>query len=180
MFKIRYAKIEKNSVANGPGIRVVLWCQGCTLHCPGCHNQSTWSFSDGSIFDDSALEEIYTELNKDYVDGITFSGGHPLEPENFIDCLYIALNIKQKYPTKTIWLYTGLTLNYKHFSRYHSFGCRGQNKMLSHLLNLCDVVVDGPYIESERDLTLKFRGSRNQRLIDVKETLKQGKIITLE
>jgi anaerobic ribonucleoside-triphosphate reductase activating protein len=112
------------------------------------------------------------------VDGITFSGGHPLEPENLQECLYIALNIKQKYPDKTIWLYTGLTLNYEHFSRYHSFGCRGQNKMLSHLLNLCDVVVDGPYIESERDITLMFRGSRNQRLIDVKKTL-ENKEITL-
>lgn len=177
---MRYAKIEKNSVANGPGIRVVLWCQGCSIHCPGCHNQSTWSFEGGRVFTTKDVQEICSELDKDYVAGITFSGGHPLEPENVWECAALAQYIKQKYPQKDIWLYTGHTLTYEDITKAKIWGGHNNGKMYSRLLMNCDVVVDGPYIEAERDITLKFRGSRNQRLIDIPATLKAGNIITIE
>lgn len=176
---MRIAKLEKNSIANGPGIRVTLWVQGCSIQCPGCHNQSTWDFCKGEIFNTKQVQEICKELEKDYVEGITFSGGHPLESESIWECSALARYIKQKYPNKTIWLYTGLTLCYEDIIKAKLWGGPSIGKVYSDLLMNCDIIVDGPYIESERDLTLKFRGSRNQRLIDVKETLKQGKIMTL-
>ena len=177
---MRIAKLEKNSIANGAGIRVVVWTQGCMMHCPGCHNQSTWSFAGGRVFTVKDVQEICSELDKDYVQGITFSGGHPLEPQSIWECAALAQYIKQKYPQKDIWLYTGHTLTYEDITKAKMWGGRNSGKMYSRLLMNCDVVVDGPYIEAERDITLKFRGSRNQRLIDIPATLKAGKIITME
>jgi anaerobic ribonucleoside-triphosphate reductase activating protein len=176
---MRIAKLEKNSVANGPGLRVVLWVSGCRLHCKGCHNQSTWDFCSGQIFNTNMIQEICSELEKTQIKGITFSGGHPLEPENVIECCALTRYIKQKYPTKNIWLYTGLELTADDILNGERWKNIELHKWYKDLLQLCDVIVDGPYIESERDITLKFRGSRNQRLIDVQKTLNSGKIQTL-
>lgn len=175
---MRIAKLEKNSIANGPGVRVCLWVQGCQIHCPGCHNQATWDFCGGRIFNTGDVQEICSELDKDYVAGLTLSGGHPLEPQSIWECAALANFIKSKYPDKTIWLYTGYELTYEDIVKAQRWGGRNNGRMYSKLLMACDVVVDGPYIESERDLTLDFRGSRNQRLIDIKQTL-QNKKITL-
>ena len=162
MFKIKFAKIEKESLNNGPGVRVALWCQGCSLNCKGCHNPETHNFNEGSFLLRKDVDDIFKELEKSYVDGITFTGGHPLEPENIEVCTELAAQINEKFPDKTIWLYTGwIWENIKDLA----------------IFKYVDVVVDGPYIESERDVSLPFRGSKNQRLIDVKESLKKNKTI---
>jgi anaerobic ribonucleoside-triphosphate reductase activating protein len=162
---VNYHKIEKLSVANGTGIRVVLWVSGCTCYCKGCQNPQTWSFQGGKPFDKSAKQELFEALDKPYIQGLTFSGGHPLEPENFETVINLAKEIKEKFPTKDIWLYTG----YLYEELYY--------KQISRILLYIDVLIDGEFIEEQKDLTLKWRGSKNQRVINVKETLKQGKII---
>ena len=179
---MNYLKIEKTSINNGPGVRVVLWVAGCSVHCEGCQNPESWNFGAGKLFDNTALQELYDALNKPYIRGITFSGGNPLELKH-LPCIFGLVNsIKMKYPNKDIWIYTGYKLSINDFTlpvtRFNGEPRLG--KYLPMILQNCDVVVDGPYIEEQRDVTLKFRGSSNQRLIDVKETLKQGEIITIQ
>ena len=171
---MNYIKITKNDIANGPGVRCVLWVAGCKLHCDGCHNKKTWDFNTGKLFDENAKNELFETLSKPYIQGITFSGGHPVERKNVYQVAYLIQEIKNKFPSKDIWLYTGWTLSMNDFKS--SYGVL----MANEVFRMCDVIVDGPYIEEQRDITLAFRGSKNQRLIDVKETLKQGKIITLQ
>ena len=165
---MNYMHIDKVSIANGLGCRVVLWCSGCSVHCKNCHNPETWDCNAGQLFDKNAKQFIFDQLNKPYIKGLTISGGHPLDPHNFEDVLALVKEVKTKFPTKDIWLYTG----YLYEELYY--------KEISRILLYIDVIVDGPYIEDQRDITLAFRGSRNQRLIDVKETLKQGTIVTLQ
>ena len=165
---MNYFKIDKTSISNGLGVRTVLWCAGCEQKCKNCFNPQTWDFNAGKLFDEKAKQLLFTQLSKPYIKGLTLSGGHPLEPKNFEDVLNLVKEVKAKFPTKDIWLYTG----YLYEELYY--------KEISRILLYIDVLVDGPYIEEQRDITLAFRGSRNQRLIDVQETLKQGKIITLQ
>ena len=168
---MNYIGITKCDIANGLGVRVVLWVSGCSLDCKECHNPETWNFCAGKPFDDAAKEELFDALSKPWVKGITLSGGHPLEPQNS-DAVYELLReIKQKLPNKDVWLYTGYHLNWEDF-RYPSRIC--------HLLALCDIVVDGPFILEQRDLTLPFRGSRNQRLIDVRQSIEEAHICELK
>jgi anaerobic ribonucleoside-triphosphate reductase activating protein len=159
---MNYHKIEKTSVANGTGIRVVLWCSGCSLHCKGCHNPETWSPNSGKPFDEVAKKELFDALNKSYIQGITFSGGHPLENENISEVYSLCKEIKERFPTKDIWLYTGYL-----FEDINSY----------LIMKYIDVLVDGQYIEEQRDITLKWRGSRNQRVIDVKQTFEKQEIV---
>lgn len=161
---MNYHKIEKFSVANGPGIRVVLWVSGCSLRCKGCHNPQTWDFDSGKPFDEDAKQELFEALDKPYIQGITFSGGNPLEHP--YEVFTLTNEIKSKFPNKDIWLYSGYTYDEICASRERFKG----------ITNI-DVLVDGPYIEEQRDITLPFCGSKNQCLIDVKKTLKQGQII---
>ena len=171
---MNYHKIEKTSIVNGEGIRVVLWCSGCGIHCKGCHNPETWDFNSGKPFDEQEKQELLKAVDKPYIQGITLSGGHPLEYDNIPDVYEIIKCIKDKFPEKDIWLYTGYTLNIRDF-----------NTLIHHepewdigaVLELCDVVVDGPYVEELRDITLRFRGSSNQRLIDVKKTIESKEIV---
>lgn len=162
---MKYTKIEKNSIANGIGIRVVLWCQGCSLHCKGCHNPQTWDFNCGQRFNVDAIQTICEELKKPYVTGLTLSGGHPLEPQSIQECTALCMYLKLRFPEKTIWLYTGW-----------------QWEEISHMeiMKYIDVVVDGPYIEEQKDITLKWRGSQNQRVIDCQQSLANKTIILLE
>lgn len=166
---MNYIKITKNDIANGPGVRCVLWVAGCDLRCKNCQNPSTWDFCSGKHFDDIAKNELFEALKKSYIQGITFSGGHPLAKPNRDTIYFLLKEIKEKFPSKDVWLYTG----------YKWEDVQDVREIL-HILCYVDVLVDGPYIEEQRDITLKFRGSRNQRLIDVKETFKQGKIITIQ
>lgn len=175
---MNYIKITKHDIANGPGVRVVLWVSGCRLHCKNCQNPQSWDFNAGNIFDEAAKQELFDALDNLYIKGITFSGGHPLEYQNLPDVYDLIKEIKTKFPNKDIWLYTGYTLSISDFDT--TIDCGWDNAAIrNYILAMCDVVVDGPYIEEQRDITLAFRGSKNQRLIDVKETLNQGKIITL-
>ena len=162
---MNYLQIDKTSISNGPGVRVVLWVSGCSIHCKGCQNPSTWDCNSGQLFDAAAKQELFEALDKPYIQGITFSGGHPLENENINEVYSLCKEIREKFPTKDIWLYTGYV-----FENIDSY----------LIMNYIDVLVDGPYIEEQRDITLAFRGSKNQRLIDVKETLQQNKIITIQ
>lgn len=164
---MNYLGIDKASISNGPGVRVVLWVAGCKIHCKGCQNPESWDFRAGKLFDENAKQELFNALDKPYIRGITISGGNPLDQSNEI--FLLVCEITKKFPTKDVWLYSGYTYEELRHSR---------EKMKA----LCgvDVLVDGPYIEEQRDITLKFRGSKNQRLIDVKETLKQAKIVTIQ
>lgn len=180
-------QIDKASISNGTGVRVVLWCAGCTRQCRGCFNPETWDFNAGQPFDKGAKEYLFEKLNKPYIQGITFSGGHPLEPQNVMDVCNLILEIKSKFPNKDIWLYTGYELSICSFTtilKGINLTCEEGNCMhhnyIQTVLSNCDVVVDGPFIEAQRDLTLAFRGSANQRLIDVKKTIAQNEIVLYE
>ena len=145
-------------------------------YCKNCHNPQTWNFNSGKLFDDKAKNELFEALNKPYIQGITFSGGHPLEDEN-IECVYnLILEIKDKLHNKDIWLYTG----YKFEDIINDPEENITTIIRRKTISMCDVIVDGPYIEEQRDITLRFAGSRNQRLIDVKESIRQNKIITIQ
>lgn len=164
---MNYIKITKNDIANGPGVRCVLWVSGCNVHCAGCHNPQTWSFNAGKPFDMIALQELYDSIDKPYIRGLTLSGGNPLD--NIPEILHICRTVKEKFPNKDIWLYSGYT--FEQIKEWQAAMC---------VLEYVDVLVDGPYIEEQRDITLKWRGSKNQRVIRVQETLKQNKIVTLQ
>lgn len=173
---MNYHKIEKTSVANGTGVRVVLWVSGCSLHCKGCHNPETWSPCSGKLFDEEAKKELFEALDKPYIQGITFSGGHPLENEN-VECIYnLILEISDKFPEKDIWLYTGYTLE-QIFPTIVTDDFNLSRIYRQSIIRMCDVVVDGKYIEELRDITLKWKGSSNQRVIDIKKTMNEKKIV---
>ena len=169
---MRVAKIEKNSVANGPGVRLVIWCQGCSVHCKGCQNPETWDPFGGREFTGEDLEEIIEYLNHSYVSGVTFSGGHPLERYNIDYVICTIQEIRKRCPSKTVWLYTGWTLDYMDISDLSS--------KIAQCVGMCDVVVDGPYIEEQRNISLPYCGSSNQRVIDIKKTLENERIMLYE
>lgn len=175
---MNYMQIDKTSISNGLGVRTVLWCAGCNIKCKNCFNPETWDFNAGKMFDDKAKQYLFEQLNKPYIKGLTLSGGHPLAYENLPDVYDIVKEVKEKFSQKDIWLYTGYTLTITDFDT--SIDCGFDNAAIrNYILAMCDVVVDGPYIDEQRDVTLAFRGSKNQRIIDVKETLKCGEVVTL-
>lgn len=175
---MNYLKIEHEDVCNGTGLRVVLWLSGCSHHCYNCQNPQTWNPDSGIPFDESAKQEIFTEMSKDYISGITFSGGDPLYENNLDEVLKLVKEIRISFPTKTIWLYTGYS--YSEIFRGQSL-CLSQeglnNFKRREIIKQCDVLVDGEYLDEQKDLTLKFKGSKNQNCIDVKQSLAQNKMI---
>ena len=178
---MNYIKITKTDIANGPGVRVVLWVAGCRCNCKGCHNASTWNFDAGQAFTDETIHEIIDAVNKPWITGLTLSGGHPLEPEHLPAISRLIVKFKEQCPDKTLWLYTGYTLDYSNFCLIRETNEKDhQHNVMCAILNSCDVVVDGPYIESQRNLMLLFRGSENQRLIDVHESRNQEKNVTVK
>lgn len=179
MNNLNYHKIEKASIANGTGIRVVLWVSGCNVHCYNCQNPQTWDFSSGVPFNEESKKELFEALDKSYIQGITFSGGHPLEYENLPDIYDLIKEIRAKYPKKDIWLYTGYTLTLNDFDTSVDI-CWDNSLLRNYILAMCDVVVDGAYIDELKNITLKWRGSSNQRVIDVKKTLKESRVILYE
>ena len=154
---MKYHNISKDNMLNGDGLRVVLWTSGCAHKCKGCHNPITWNPNDGLDFDDSAKEEIFEQLNQNYISGITFSGGDPLHFANLSTITSFSKELKEKYPNKTIWLYTG--------------SC-WEDIITLEILNYIDVLVDGEFVEQLKDDKLMWKGSSNQRVIDVQKTLK--------
>lgn len=159
-----YHKIEKFSIANGKGIRVVLWVSGCSLHCRDCHNPETWDFFSGRPFDTKSRQELFEALNKPYIKGITFSGGNPLEKESFPEIFALCADIKKEFPNKDIWLYTGF--------KFEDF----KNSIIMEYIDVC---VDGQFISELKDISLQYCGSSNQRVIDVKKSLQKGETILL-
>lgn len=164
---------------NGDGLRVVLWLSGCSHHCYNCQNPQTWSPNNGIPFDEDAKQEIFEELSKDYISGITLSGGDPLYQENVSQVLSLIKEIKEKFPDKTIWLYTGYTYEQIMWPVITDDFNPERDKLISgkrKILQLCDVLVDGEYIDEQRDITLKWKGSANQRVIDVQKSIKDKKV----
>jgi anaerobic ribonucleoside-triphosphate reductase activating protein len=163
---MRYADITTCDLANGKGLGVVLWCQGCSLNCHGCQNKCTHAAAEGKEFTIKEEDLIINELNRPQISRLTLSGGHPLEPYNLPRCTELCKRVKSEVPNTEIWCYTGWLWE--------------DVKDLELVKYYVDVLVDGPYIESLRDINLPWRGSSNQRVIDVKASLKRGKVITLE
>ena len=167
---------------NGDGLRVVLWLSGCSHHCYNCQNPQTWNPDGGIPFDESAKQEIFNELSKDYISGITFSGGDPLYENNLDEVLKLVKEIRISFPEKTIWLYTGydfdlLNSKYNEY-KYTPFAANADEWLTRwEIISNVDVLIDGEYIDEQRDITLKWRGSSNQRVIDVKQSLTQNKIV---
>ena len=170
---MHYGLIKKCDIANGEGLRVSIFVSGCRNRCRGCFQPETWDFSYGRPFDSVAMDEILSAADNPSVRGLTVLGGEPLEPENQGDVLEILRKFKEKYPQKTVWLYTG--------NLYEELmGEMGEHRsylpITAELLSLVDVLVDGRYVEEEKSLGLRFRGSKNQRVIDMNETRKNGSI----
>lgn len=159
---MRYHNITKEDMLNGDGLRVVLWFAGCTHHCKNCQNPITWDPDGGLVFDEEAKQELFDELDKDYISGITFSGGDPLYVGTRDGLLALIREIKEKYPKKTIWLYTGYLW---------------EEIRDLELISYLDVVVDGRFVEELKDNNLPWKGSSNQRVIDVKMTRELGKTV---
>lgn len=155
---MRYHNITKDDMLNGDGLRVVLWLAGCMHCCKGCQNPVTWDINGGLPFDEAAREEIFEQLEKPYISGITFSGGDPLHPANRADVRKLMREIKEKYPDKTIWLYTGDSW---------------ENLLKESMLQYIDVLVDGEFVLEKLDPKLLWKGSKNQRVIDVKKSLEK-------
>ena len=190
---MNYLQITHEDVCNGNGLRVVLWLSGCSHHCYNCQNPQTWNPDSGIPFDESAKQEIFNELSKDYISGITFSGGDPLHENNLDEVLKLVKQIRISFHEKTIWLYTGYKLELLSEEIYngtkqirtisHFYPIPNKNEFAENqvkrreIIELCNIVVDGKYIDEQKDLSLKFRGSKNQRVIDVKQSLAQNKII---
>lgn len=151
---MNYCGIKKVDIANGTGIRVSLFVSGCRNHCPGCFQPETWDFDYGEPFTEKTEEELITALRPSWIRGLSILGGDPMESENQKELLPFIRRVKETYPGKDIWLYTGYRL---------------EQVWDSPLLSYVDVVVDGPFVEKEKDAGLAFRGSRNQRIIDLKE-----------
>lgn len=214
---MNFLKIDKEDVCNGEGLRVVLWLSGCSHKCKGCQNPQTWDANSGIPFDESAKEELFRELDKDYISGLTLTGGDPLFESNLDGVLDIVTEVNKQYNTtqnivrdqdknhnilnenaneirlsisrKSIWLYTGYTIYFKNYCNKKALSAKTDGYILDaaiptaireKILAGCDIVVDGRYIDSQRDITLPYRGSKNQRLIDIKESLQKGEIMLWE
>lgn len=168
---MNYGAIKKCDIANGVGVRTVLFVSGCTHHCKGCFQPETWNFDYGEKYTKETEDEIIESLRPNYVDGITLLGGEPFEPENQRELVKLLRRIKKELPQKTVWSFSGYT--YEELTGDSRAVCEVTNEMLSML----DVLVDGEFVEAKRNISLRFRGSENQRLIDMNKTRKEGKIV---
>ncbi len=171
---MNYAAIKKTDVANGPGIRVSLFVSGCTHACKGCFNSEAWDFAYGKLFTEDTENEILKALESDYIRGFSVLGGEPMEPRNRGTVLGLLRKIRESYPEKSIWCYTGYDYE-KDLLRWSAEG----DMTVTELLDLIDVLVDGEFVEEKKNLRLAFRGSENQRLIDVKAAKKAGYVVCL-
>ena len=166
-----YGMIKKSDVADGPGVRVSLFVSGCRHHCEGCFNAETWDFKYGDVYTAEVEDEILRAMEPSYISGFTFLGGEPMEPENRPFVFSLAKKLREKFPEKTIWLYSGYLFDTEMLEWAKT------DEIVKNLLPLIDVIVDGEFHIREKNLALKFRGSENQRLIDVKKSLTEGKVI---
>jgi anaerobic ribonucleoside-triphosphate reductase activating protein len=173
---MNYASIKKTDIANGTGVRVSLFVSGCTHHCKGCFNEETWDFNYGKPFTQDVQSEIIDALNPSYIAGLTLIGGEPLEPSNQRGLIEFVRTVKQLYPEKNIWCYTGYTFEKDLLSPDGRAHC----EVTDELLSMLDIIVDGEFMLDKKNITLKFRGSENQRIILVKESLEKGETVLSE
>lgn len=171
---MNYAGVKYCDIANGLGCRTVLFVSGCRNACKGCFQPETWAFDYGNPFDEKIQQEILDSLKPDYVQGITFLGGEPFEEENQRELRPFMKKVRELHPNKNVWCFTGYV-----YDRDLVPGGRKYTEDTDEMLDMIDVLVDGPYIQEERDLRIKFRGSRNQRLIDMKKTRECGTIVLM-
>lgn len=183
---MNYHNITYPDMNNGEGLRVVLWLSGCSHCCKNCQNRQTWDINSGIPFDKTTKSELFEELSKDYISGITFSGGDPLHENNINKVLDLIIEIKEKFPSKNIWLYTGYYWEeifepiFTEQSQEWIDNYLKQCEIRKQIISKCDVLVDGRYIESLRDVSAHWVGSTNQSVIDVKKTLESGDIVLWE
>ncbi len=169
---MNYATIKKRDIANGVGVRVSLFVSGCTHHCKNCFNKETWDFDYGEEFTPQTTQQILDYLKPDFVNGLSLLGGEPFEVQNQAELIKLLRKVKSEYPNKDIWCYTGYLFD-KELLTESRARCEYTDEMLSYI----DILVDGRYVEEKKDISLQFRGSSNQRIIDVKQSLQNGKIV---
>ncbi len=169
---MNYATIKNCDIANGPGVRISLFVSGCTHHCKGCFNEIAWDFNYGEPFTQDTVDAILGMLAPAHVKGLTLLGGEPFEPQNQPAIVDLLRQVKEEYPHKSIWAFSGYL-----FDRDILPGHLGDPAITKEFLSYLDVLVDGPFIESKKNLSLRFRGSDNQRLIDVPASLESGSIV---
>ncbi len=169
---MHYGEIKKMDIANGPGCRITLFVSGCRNHCPGCFNEETWDFCYGKPYTEETEQEIIEALKPDYIQGLSLLGGDPFEPENQRVLIQLLRRVRQELPKKDIWAYTGYTLE-----KLQEDGFRARCEVTDEMLALIDILVDGPFILEQKNISLRFRGSENQRIIDLPATLVAGDII---
>ena len=172
---MHYATIKNCDIANGPGVRISLFVSGCTHRCKGCFNEVAWDFEYGQPFTQETIDYILTLLAPSYVKGLTLLGGEPFEPQNQGPIVELLRQIKAKYPQKSIWAFSGYL-----FDNDILAWRLGPREITEEYLSYLDVLVDGPFVESKKDLMLRFRGSSNQRIINVPESLRQGTVVLWE
>ncbi len=169
---MNYATIKKFDIANGPGVRVSLFVSGCRHHCKNCFNKEAWDFNYGKPFTEEVVKEILDACDHGHIEGLSLLGGEPFEKENRGGLISLVKQFKERFPDKTIWCYTGFLLD-------DELMASGEADVME-LLSYIDVIVDGRFVEELKNLALMFRGSSNQRIINVPETLKSGKVVLLE
>ncbi len=168
---MHYGSIKKADIANGVGVRVTLFVSGCRNHCEHCFQPQTWAFDYGEEFTADTERELMEALEPEYIDGLTLLGGEPFEPENQRELVKLLRRVRRELPGKDIWCFSGFTLE-------ELMGqSRGRTEVTGEMLSLIDVLVDGRFVEALKNLNLRFRGSSNQRLIDMPETLRQGRVV---
>lgn len=172
---MHYATIKEHDTANGTGVRVSLFVSGCTHHCKGCFNAVAWDFNYGNEYTKEVEDEIINLLNRDYIRGLSLLGGEPMEPQNQACLVNLVKRVKKELPGKDIWCYSGYLFDHDLVP-----GGRAYTDNTKDILSCIDVLVDGKFVEELKDLRLKFRGSSNQRLIDVKKSLASNEVITFE
>ncbi len=169
---MNYGEIKTFDIANGEGVRVSLFVSGCTHHCKNCFNKATWDFGYGEPFTKEVEDKIINDLSPDYIDGLSLLGGEPFEPQNQAELLPFLRRVRAEYPAKTIWCYTGYL-----FDEELLGSSRARCEHTDEMLSLIDVLVDGEFVQDLYDISLAFRGSSNQRIIDVKQSLSHNKIV---
>ena len=174
LFYMYYGTIKKTDIANGIGVRVSLFVSGCTHHCKGCFQSETWDFEYGSPYTKMTQQQIMDALNHDYIRGLTLLGGEPFEPENQRALLPFLRKVRAAYPEKNIWAFSGFT-----YEELLTEGSYPRCEATEELLSLLDVLVDGRFVEARKDISLRFRGSSNQRLIDLNATRQSGMVTLL-
>lgn len=179
---MNYHNLTYPDMLNGDGLRVVLWLSACSHHCYNCQNAQTWEPNSGVLFDVDVKRELFNELEKDYISGLTLTGGDPLHKNNLEEVLTLIEEIRVSFPKKTIWLYTGYRweelFNTSYSKDYICTTTTDRDAIYrQQIIRNVDVLVDGRYIDSQRDITLKWRGSSNQRVIDVQKSFKKGEIV---